>query len=90
MILITSISEFLLYYSRFFYLFHFTIKEKKKKKISCRTVFGVVLCCPIFTAGISSGLEIQKAGYSLYCIHVYEGLQEPVMAKSATCGEESK
>ena len=46
--------------------------------------------CPNFTAGISSGLEIQKAGYSLYCIHVYEGLQEPVMAKSVTCGEESK
>ena len=45
---------------------------------------------PIFTAGISSGLEIQKAGYSLYCIHVYEGLQEPIMAKSVTCGEESK
>ena len=57
MILITSIGEFLLYYSRFFYLFHFTVKEKKKKLLqdcfSC-----VVLCCPIFAAGIHFPLSL--------------------------------
>ena len=59
MILITSIGEFLLYYSRFFNLFHFTVKEKKrKKKVSCRTVFGVVLCCPVFATGIHFPLSL--------------------------------
>ena len=56
-ILITSIGEFLLYYSRFFYLFHFTVKEKKKKllhdRFSC-----VVLCCPIFAVGIHFPLSL--------------------------------
>ena len=48
MIHITSIGELFLYFTVIFFLFH-----KKKKKISCRTVFGVVLCCLISTAGLN-------------------------------------
>ena len=56
-ILITSIGEFLLYYSRFFFLFHFT---KKKKNGCCRTVF---LCCPVLTAGVHFGLNCGPMEY---------------------------
>ena len=49
MILITSIGEFLLYYSRFFYLFHFTVKEKKTV---LQDFFSVVLVLPCFLAEV--------------------------------------
>ena len=48
LILITSTGELLLYFTVIFFSFH-----KKKGKISCRTVFGVVLCCLISTAGLN-------------------------------------
>ena len=52
MILITSIGELLLYYSRFFSLFHFTVKEKKN------SVAGLFLCAIfILQDCMSSGLE---------------------------------
>ena len=56
MILITSTGEFLLYFT-----VNFFFSLKKKLLQDC---FGVVLCCLVFTAGTSNGLEIHKAGYS--------------------------
>ena len=44
-ILITSIGEFLLNYSRFFYLFYFTLKEKEKKNNLLHDCFCVALFC---------------------------------------------
>ena len=50
MILITSTGELLLYFTVIFFSFHI---KKKGGGISCRTVFGVVLCCLISTAGLN-------------------------------------
>ena len=41
--------NFLLSFYCHFLLVQFIVKEKKN---SCKTVFGVVLCCPVFAAGI--------------------------------------
>ena len=55
MILITSTGELLLYFTVI--LFSFIYKKKKGGGggggISCNTVFGVVLCCLISTAGLN-------------------------------------
>ena len=51
MILITSIGEFILYYCQFFFFLLFQFTLKKKKRVAAGFLFGVVLGCPVLTAG---------------------------------------
>ena len=46
----------------FYILLSFSFSFIKKKKNSCRTVFGVGLCCPVFAVGIhvSVGLNTNQ------------------------------